>query len=220
MATITRRMVLLAGAGAVTRPAFAATLMPDAPGKLTLTSAAGGLVALRSDNVAGEVLLPAGRARLVAVLPIAGRDIVAVGFADDPTGGGGDLELVAFVGWDGSWLRVLALDVLGWQGMDGSLLWSRMAATSDRMKLRIERDTAGPRAGRTRAWEHWTDYFVWQEGGALADAPVRPALPETWQARLAQRRKRAAVLLSAPMTAVTPATIADIGFSGLFVSSF
>jgi len=183
------------------RAADIAMLRPGLRSALGLTPLLPDRASFRAAGLAPEITLPASRARAVAVLPIAGREIVLLGFGADPSASA-PLELGAFVGWDGSRLRVLALEVLSWRPANGGVLSTRVKASGDRTRLMLLRGATLP-VGRTR-WrrEYWIDMLAWREGEALADAPVRVPPPETWQALLAHTRIRVAARLAAPCSAV------------------
>jgi hypothetical protein len=155
----------------------------------------------------GVVTLPAARAHLMALLPIAGRQVAVVAFGADPPASLARLDLAAFVGWDGACLRVLALEVLLWQAEGGGVLSGRFAATGDRTRFALTRDAGAPRGARPWLREHWTDMLAWHDGAALADAPPRPPLAGTWQARLATTRARVAARLAAPCADVAEGLI-------------
>jgi hypothetical protein len=185
---LARRALLTAFAGLAPTPrSISARLLPGVDGVIGLVPLPPDRVALRADCVAGQIDAPAGRARIAAVLPLADRDVAMLGIAADPPSGG-QLDLMAIVGWDGSALRLLALEVLSWQAPGGARLATRVAAVGDRSRLRLARDAAAPRNGGSWRHESWIDLLAWHDGGALADAPPRPPLPGTWQAHLAQSR--------------------------------
>ena len=215
MHALPRRAALVAPLLLLARPAAAARLRPDTEGRLTLTADGPHQAALRCEGLEGAVHVPLGRARIAAILPIADRDIACVAFADDPPAGNGDLDLLALIGWDGAGLRVLGLDVLHWTGLDGSLLNCRIAGVGDRSRLRLAREATGATA-HPRRWEQWTDYWQWTNAASLHDAPVRPPLADTWQARLAQARGRAERFLTVPRQEVSDMCRTVAGFSTLF----
>ena len=52
-------------------------------------------------------------------------------------------KIASSIGWDGTALRVLGLDVLHWKGLDGSLLNVRIAGVGDHSRLRLSREEIG-----------------------------------------------------------------------------
>lgn len=146
------------------------------------------------------VSVPVGRARLLAEFPLGKADASALAFAADLPEGVRDLLAVAAGG------KVLALEVLSWRGADGTRLQTRLSTVPDRQRLRLERMATAPR-GRGYRREEWTDYLSWQEGGPMADAPVRPVLAGTWQASLAVQREAARALLAGGPAGVAPALL-------------
>lgn len=199
MLRLTRRTVLASPALLLAGPAAAARLRPDQDGALALTPDGAGQILFRADGIDGAIVLPAAGARLAMLLPIAGRQVAGITFAADAT-----LDLVALIGWDGAMLRILGLEVLGWRRPDGAMLSSRFAGVGDRTRLRITRVAATPRPGLPHHWESWTDLLAWRDGAPLADAPVRPPLPGTAQARLAAFRRRTIAFLEPPVQVLTP----------------
>ncbi|MCW3473995.1 hypothetical protein [Limobrevibacterium gyesilva] len=211
---LARRLILTAPALLLARPAAAARLRPDRPGPVVLLPAESGRMALRCEGIDDAVTVPGARARIAMLLPVAGRDIAGIAFAAD--GIAGRLDLMALAGWDGARLRILGMEVLGWAGADGSSLSSRFAGVGDRTRLRVQRVAAMPRpgapkVGAPKVWETWTDLLAWRDRAPLADSPVRPGAPGSWQARLAAMRARAAALLDPPCLAVTAELQAAFG---------
>jgi hypothetical protein len=149
----------------------------------------------------GGIDVPAGRARVLAAFPLGGATAAALAFAADLQEGTRDLFAVAAAG------RVVALEVLSWQGTDGSRLYTRLAVVPDGRRLRLERTASAPR-GRGFRREQWTDYLAWRESGPMADAPVRPVLAGTWQAGLAEQRAGVLATLAVGLRGVPPALIA------------
>jgi len=158
-------------------------------------------VAFRAEGLAPMIVLPAARARLAALLPMAGRQIAVLGFAADPSETA-RLDLGAFVGWDGARLRVLALEPLRWCAGDGSGFNTRLYATGDRTRFYLRRDGAAPIDRMRWRRESWTDLLAWRDGETLADAPARVPPPETWQARLSALRARVAARLERPCDSI------------------
>ena len=194
---ITRRALLAAPLPPAPRVAATAMLQPGTATDLSFLPLPQERLGLRASGL-GVVTLPAARAHLTALLPIAGRQVAVVAFGADPPASPARLDLAAFIGWDGACLRVLALEVLLWQAEGGGVLSSRFAATGERARFTLSRDAGAPRGARPWLREHWTDMLAWRDGAALADAPPRPPLAGTWQARLAAARARVAARLAAP----------------------
>jgi hypothetical protein len=214
------RRALLAAAlfGAPATPAVAAdhaTLRPGVASQIGFSPLPQERVAFRASGLAPAIDLPAPRARIAALLPIAGRQVAVLAFGADPPGSAARLDLAALVGWDGAVLRVLALEVLNWQAASGAWLATRLAATADRTRLLLTREAAVPRGALPWQREHWTDLLGWRDGAALADAPPRPPAPGTWQAQLAAMRARVAVRLAAPCDDVAEDVIGLLAPSAL-----
>lgn len=198
---ITRRALfaapLLAAPAPVPPPAPEAALRPGTRSGLTFTPLPHERLAFHAAGLAPAIALPAPRARLAGLLPLAGRQVAMLAFAADPSAAS-RLDLMALVGWDGARLRVLALEVLRWQAPDGAALDTRVRASSDRMRVELRRDAGAPRGGRPWLRESWIDLLAWQEGGPLRDAPRRAPVPGTFQSRLAAARARLAIRLALP----------------------
>ena len=192
------RRALLAAVLLPALPAPVAALRPDLRSQLRFSPLPQERLAFRASGLTGAVTLPAARARLLALLPIAARQVAVLAFGADPPGSAARLDLAAFVGWDGAGLRVLALEVLGWANGHGGVLASRFAATGDRTGFALVRDAAAPRGAGTWRREHWTDMLAWGVGATLVDAPLRPPLAGTWQAQLGVMRAAVAARLASP----------------------
>ncbi len=149
----------------------------------------------------GGIGVPAERARVLVAFPLGGATAVALAFAADLPEGTRDLFAVAAAG------RVVALEVLNWQGTDGSRLHTRLSVVPDGMRLRLERTASVPR-GRGFRREQWTDYLAWRDAGPMVDAPVRPVLAGTWQAGLAAQRAGVVANLAVGLRGVPPALVA------------
>jgi hypothetical protein len=188
---------LLGLAGASARADETATLRPGTLSPIGFTRLPQQRLAFHADGLDPAITLPRARARRAALLPIAGRQIVVVAFAADPDETA-RLDVGAFVGWDGARLRVLALEVLRWQIAAGGGFSTRLYASADRTRLILRRDASLPRGPTRWRRESWTDFLVWRDGEALADAPIRVPPLGTWQARLAEVRARVAARLVRP----------------------
>lgn len=145
--------------------------------------------------------VPSGRVRLLANFQLGGASASALAFSADIPEGSRDLFAVVAGG------RVLALELLAWQGEDGSRLQTRLSAVPDRLRLRLERSASAPRGSGTRR-EEWTDYLGWRDESPMADAPVRPVLAGTWQAVLAAQRADIRSMLVVGLRGVPPALVA------------
>jgi hypothetical protein len=207
MAPLPRRLLLAAPALLSLSQARAHGLRPWRDGTVTLTPWDAGTAMLRADAIDGAVSVPASGARLAMMLPIAGRDVAGVAFGADTARGPG--ELLALIGWDFAGLRVLGLEVLSFTGVDGTALSARFSGVGDQTRLRVERIASVP-AGPGKRREQWTDYLLWRDGGVLTDAPVRPAIAGSWQARLAAARAQVATMLAAGTTRVTAEMVAAV----------
>lgn len=197
------RRVLLAAAllGASATPAAAAqfaTLCPGVASAIGFAPLPRERLAFRAAGLEPSISLPAPRARVVGLLPIAGRQVALLAFGADPPDTAARLDLAALVGWDGAQLRVMALEVLTWQLPGGARLDTRFAATGERTRLTLTRECAAPRGARRWRREGWIDLLAWQDGGALRDDPARTPVADTWQAQLARLRAAVAARLAAP----------------------
>jgi hypothetical protein len=182
-------------------PAAAAMLQPGVATGLNFVPLPRERVALRAEHL-GCVSVPALRSRVLALLPVAARQMVVLAFGADPPGTQGHLDLAAFIGWDGAYLRVLALEVLTWHSAMGAVLDTRIAANPERTGVVLHRDTAAPLGATLWQREHWIDRLSWRERAPLADTPTRPPLPGTAQAQLALPRAAVAARLLAPCQTV------------------
>ena len=205
MTPLPRRLLLAAAALLALRPAAAAT-PPGQAARLTLDPDDPEKVSFSGDGVIGTITLPLARARIAALLPIAGRELAAIAFAADRLGS--TLDLLALIGWDGAGLRILGLEVLTLSRPDGTSLTSRFTGVGDRSRISIARTAATPRVGLPKRWESWIDLLAWQNLAPLTNAPVRTALPGTRQAELADIRAVVFSQLSPPCQAITPALLA------------
>jgi hypothetical protein len=203
--SLSRRAVLasplLAAQATRAHAADMAMLRPGTPAAVGLLPLAQGRMAFTAAGLLPAITLPSSRAHGVTLLPIAGRQVVVLGFGADPAAAT-PLDLGAIVGWDGLRLRVLALELLTWRAANGGTLTTRLKASGDRTRLMLLREASLP-IGATR-WrrEHWIDLLAWRDGQALADAPVRVPPPDTWQARLERVRAQVAARLVEPCATI------------------
>ncbi|HTW27331.1 MAG TPA: hypothetical protein VME92_09405 [Acetobacteraceae bacterium] len=154
-----------------------------------------------------EVFRFPGEARPLAKLPIAGRQLLSVGFDADALAGVKQ-RLAALVGWDGRALRVLDIEILSFSAASLTAkrsLIGRIAATADRRFLRVVFDAAelsvpGPRARR----ESWATLLAWRSDSILLDVSPHRGRPGSWQARMEEARDKVAALLRpSPRTTIT-----------------
>jgi hypothetical protein len=138
--------------------------------------------------------IPPRRARLLGVFPLKSMDITAIGFAADTASATQDI--LALVGPNGF---LLALERLHWKQINGDELTTRFAMLPDHVHLTLERSAAQHRGTWQR--EGWTDYLR-IEDGHLTDAPPRPVMPGTRQAKLAAERAAIAAVLQ-PAKSIT-----------------
>ncbi len=161
------------------------------------------------------ILLPARRARLLKTLPLAGREVLAVAFAGDRDRADemarGPLDLVALIGSDGMRLRILAVEMLHWQGRGGAGFDTMLDAPGRGSLLRFARVASPPQPSTASRHWIWADYLAWRQGAPLADAAPRPPRPETWQAALAAIRARITAVLTPPHTELTLNLLAPTG---------
>jgi hypothetical protein len=185
------------------RTLFALPLLADPllPSPLLAGMAVPARAAEGDTTTLAGIIVPAGRARVLAMIPLGAATAWALGFAADLPEGGRDLVALAALG------RVLALELLSWHGADGSRLQTRLSAVPDRQRVRLERLASAPR-GRGYRHEEWIDYLAWQELAPMTDAPVRPVLAGTWQAALAGQRDCVRALLAGGPAWVAPELLA------------
>jgi hypothetical protein len=195
----------------------AAFAVPHA-GSPSLEPLAQGHVILRGVATAEGLILPATRARILARLTLSGHTVAAIAFGATATDSATDLagiDLVALAALDSSAApRLLALEFLTYasaaNGDPASVrLDTRLAATSDGARIRLARSAAFTRSPTLVERSAWIDYFAWNDGGPLADAPIHPAPAGSLAAELATRRARVRIALAAPVAEITPALLAD-----------
>jgi hypothetical protein len=190
----TRRHLLSAAFAAPLLAPKRGRLRPGTVSALLFTPLPQERLAFHADRVAGTIVIPVARAAIRAVLPLADREVALLSFAADPAAPNpaGLLDMAAIIGWDGTALRLLALEVLRWTedagGGPGARLATRITASGDRSCLLLARDAAAARGALTTRRESWTDLLAWRGGDALADAAARAPAPGTWQAGLARQR--------------------------------
>ena len=207
--SLPRRALLLCApaiAAAPARPKFA-RLKPGQPSALTFNPLPQERVALHAEGLDGSIVLPAPRARLVAILSLTDRDAAMLAFAADTADRRTDL--FALVLWTDSGLRIGALDALGMRAAGGAHLTTRLSAHVDGTGLRLERDAAAPRGSLAWRRESWTDYLAWNADGVLIDRPPRPSPPETWQHAFTAWRRQVIAELDRGCTDVSGA-LADL----------
>jgi len=206
--TVSRRNLLLAALAAPVT-VRRARLRPGLASALGFAPLPHERVAFQADGVAGTIVIPVARAGIRAVLPVADRDVALLSFAADPPAG--TLDMAAIVGWDGTALRLLALEILRWQAGDAPLaahLSTRIKATADRSRLLLERAAAAPRSGLPLHRESWTDLLAWHPAAAMTDAPAHATPAGLWQRRLADDRARMIARLARPCDALTDDVLA------------
>ena len=157
------------------------------------------------------VEVPAMRARIVTVLPIAGRDVLAVAFGH-AMAGVATTALLALVGWDGAQLRILALEPLTVRRGDGAGFSLHPRATADRQHIQLDCIATMARPVTQPFRLVWTDWLGWQDGAPLVDAAAHAPLAGTWQAELAALRRVVTAWLAAmPRTTLTTDNLAGLG---------
>jgi hypothetical protein len=149
------------------------------------------------------VVLP-GEAVILGTYPIAGREILAVGF-DASALAGVTQKLAALVGWDGKELRILDIETLTFSSGDNgsqSRLSAHITAGPSHDQLRYTAEASRSERGKPPRHESWTDTLTWREGAPLTIAtPNKAGGP--WQNRMEASRARLATLLATPRTALT-----------------
>jgi hypothetical protein len=158
----------------------------------------------------GPIELPALRARVTQILPVAGRELLIVSFGadSDPLA---SQDLIAIIGWDGSQLRILGIESLTWHRQDGADLSLRLFAVADRKRLMLAYSAAIPRGSPAVQRMSWEDFLAWQDGAPMENTPPRPPLPNTWQSHLGATRAKVIELLSTPKSAISVPMLAATG---------
>ncbi len=151
------------------------------------------------------VVLP-GAASVLAAYPIAGRELLAIGF-DASALAGVTQKLAALVGWDGRTIRILDVETLHFSSGDAgspSTLVARITAGPGPQHLRVIASATRSERGTPAHRESWVDVLAWREGAPLttAPSPIGPA-HGTWQTRMEATRARVAALLNPPRTTLT-----------------
>lgn len=149
----------------------------------------------------GGIVVPAERARVLAVAALGGTPSVLLAFGADTAAGQRDLLAVAAGG------VLVALEPLIWRGTKGSRLTTRATFVPDGQQLRLQRIGTVPR-GKGYHREDWTDYLTWTIGAPMRDAPVRPVLAGTWQAALSEQRAAMRAMLGVGLHSVPAALLA------------
>ena len=142
-----------------------------------------GVFRLWISGIGDPIELPAIRARLLPVLPIAGREVLAATFAADIPGGVQDL--VALIGWDGARLRILGIETWSWRRDEGASFTMRVTASPDRQHLLLGCVATMGRPITRPFHLVWTDILAWRDQAPLIDASARPAPAGSWQADMA-----------------------------------
>ena len=205
---LSRRVLLLAAPAVLSRTAHAS------PAPMRLEPATEGMVALTGPGIRQALLLPGLGARLLPALRCGGELLSVVNIALEEAGAVLDCAVVTLALDDQ--VALLALEPLAWRGaakpgIGAARLTTRLSTTSDRNHVQWQREVAVPESPTLWRREAWTDYLAWTPPYRLADAPVRAALPETHQHRVAQWRQRAAALAASAPHALTPELLARAG---------
>ena len=172
------------------------------------------MVALTGPGIRRPLLLPDTAARLLSGLDCGSERLGVVRFAQED--GGAMLEWAAVALALDAEVALLALEPLAWRrpaqgGISGARMGTRFSATADRQQVQWQREVTVPESPTLWRREAWTDYLAWTPPCGLADAPVRAALPETHQHRVARWRRRAAALVAAAPRALMPEVLAAAG---------
>jgi len=172
---------------------------PAVPFRLTVHPMATGL------SFAGfrESFALPGEASVLGTYPIAGRELLGIGF-DASALAGVTQKLCALIGWDGRTLRILGVETLAFSSGDNGSQ-STLKATlgpGDATHLRLSVEASRAEHGKAAHHESWTDLLAWREGAPLTTAdPGKSAGP--WQTRADATRARVAALLTPARTKLT-----------------
>jgi hypothetical protein len=197
-----------------------AKLWPDRPPVPVALStlpdpAAGGRVQIEAEGLP-VMRLPGKQICLLGLLPVGNRDIIAAGISMED---GSGTELLAFAGWDGGCARLLGLEVLTWAAAN-QRLDTRVRASPDGCHVCLIRTLAVIRTapGATAAGHLrppfrlvWNEWLRWQDHAPLADAHLRPTIPDGMPARFAIIRAKVARLLAQPRTELTTSDLEGTG---------
>ena len=178
----------------------------------------------------GRVLLPSwyGRARVLNVMPIAGREVLVAAFEGN-TCTGIYQELMAVIGCDDAGvLRLLAIETLSCRDNQTTAAWRRTSGRFEaeprraalilqmRSTARLPTRPPGPRPGPEQT-ERWTTRLAWRGDGPLRPPEAMPARPGVAQRRVDAARARILALLATP---VTDATRIDFDATGIFAVGY
>jgi hypothetical protein len=215
---ISRRVLLAVPMTLATAPAMAAA----APREVRLKPGERGVgFAIESGPIASRLrfvgyresfVLPVPAAPL-GLLPIAGRELLSVGFSANALAGVRQ-TLTALIGWDGRRLRILDVETLSFESGDGhqtGRLTARLTDTPDRRHLRLIASASRTQPHGPLLRESWVDLLAWHEGAPLASANPRPPPPDSWQGRMLASRRRIIGLLDTPRTQITLDMLAPTG---------
>ena len=154
-----------------------------------------------------------GEATPLGTYPIAGREVLAIGF-DASALAGVTQKLVALIGWDGKTLRLLDVETLEFASSDNgsqSSLAAHLAPSPDHRALQLIVEASRAEHGKPAHRENWTDLLAWHDGAPLAPGGTSKAAAGTWQARMDASRTRIAALLTPPRTVLTLDMLAPTG---------
>lgn len=186
--------------------AGALALLPGAAGAQIASLAPDG-PALRWPGLPGQVTLSAGPARTLAMQTVAGTTTTAVALTDSAPAS--QIELLIIAGHDGKAPRILAIEVLQWQGPEGRLN-SRPVVDIEKQTLILDRTSAMRKTPTLWQREAWRDFLMW-DGTMLVDKPVRAAMGGTHQAILGLVRSRTLTWLATPRQALTAGNLVELG---------
>ncbi len=186
-------------------------MRPESPATSFSLAVDDTLLRITFDGDAATFELPALRARLLSLLPIADREVMVVAFGVD-SAPPATQDLIAILGWDGEQERILGIESLSWHRPDGADLALRLFATADRRRLLLSYMATTPRRSASDlVHASWNDFLAWQDAAALVDAPPRPPIPGSRQRFLAEIRSRVAAILATPTTSISAASLAQTG---------